>query len=334
MARTWSASEIVGAHTYDRGVRYTVNLVDSDVDPRVWASEREAEGWHGLSVADHFFAGGRAYPHVWVSAAAMAAATTRPTISTAFVNNLFRSPVEVAQAALQLQAISDGRFELGLGAGWSEDEAIGSGIDYPPPSVRAGMYAEAAQIVRTLLHSRRCAFSGDHYTVDVPTIGPVVTPPLLIGSVGGPRTMREVTPHLDRVELKVQSAATRGGSLDLGVMSTIPASHITEMIERVRAVNPTIEISMFVLCSVGDDDHTKAVGAAMAAGGLSSDDRLFERFFGPPERVADGLAWLETMGVDSASITGMTSESLALLAPHVLGAPVTPTPPEARTPPA
>ncbi|WP_162142127.1 LLM class flavin-dependent oxidoreductase [Ilumatobacter coccineus] len=298
-------------------VRYTVNLVDADVDPRAWAAEREAEGWHGLSVADHFFTDTRAYPHVWVSAAAMAAATTRATISTAFANNLFRSPVEVAQAALQLQVVSDGRFELGLGAGWSKSEAIGASIEYPAPGVRAGRYAEAAHIVRTLLHTNACTFAGEHYTVDVPVLGPAVTPPPLIGSVGGPRTMREVTPHLDRVELKVQSAATRGGALDLGVMASIPASRITDMIEQVRAVNPDIEISMFVLCSVGDDPRTKGVAKALASGGLSSDERLFERFFGSPEHVAEGLDWLETMGVSAASITGMTDESLPLLAPHL-----------------
>lgn len=300
-------------------MRYTVNLVDSDIDPRVWAVEREAEGWHGLSVADHFFTGNRAYPHVWVSAAAMAMATSRPMISTAFANNLFRSPVEVAQAALQLQVVSEGRFELGLGAGWAADEAVASGIDYPPPPVRAGMYAEAVQIVRSLLHTRRCTFKGDHYDVDVPTLGPAVaTPPLLIGSVGGPRTMREVTPHLDRVELKVSSAATRNGALDLGMLATIPARRITEMIEQVRAVNPLIEISMFVLCSVGDDERTKAVASALSGGGLSGDDQLFQRFFGAPEHVAEGMAWLESMGVHAASITGMTADSLPLLAPHVL----------------
>lgn len=85
-------------------MKYTVNLLDAAIDPIDWARRREAEGRDGLSVADHVFTARRAYPHVWVTATAMAMATTRATISTAFANNLLRSPVEVA--ALQLQRVS------------------------------------------------------------------------------------------------------------------------------------------------------------------------------------------------------------------------------------
>ena len=295
-------------------MRYTVNLLGVEDDPATWALEREHEGWHALSVADHVFTSRHAYPHVWVSAAAMAMATTEVKISTAFVNNLLRTPVEVAQAALQLQRVSGGRFELGLGAGWADDEITGSGLRYPPPGERAGMFAESAQIIRQLLHEGACRFQGHYYEIDVPMIGPATDdPPLLVGSVGGPRTIREVTPHLDRVELKAQSAATKGGSLDLEVMANVPDEHLIELIERVRDVRPDIEISMFMLLSVGDDPVTTSVGDAMRAGG-----GLFRRFFGPPEHVADGIAWLESVGISSASLSPMTPLSLSTLAPHVL----------------
>lgn len=296
-------------------MRYTVNLLDVGVDPATWAREREQEGWHALSVADHVFTSRHPYPHVWVSATAMAMATTAVTISTAFVNNLLRTPVEVAQAALQLHAVSDGRFELGLGAGWAEQEVTGSGLRYPPPGERAGMFAESARIIRALLHDGACAFRGEYYDIDVPMLGPSTdTPPLLLGSVGGPRTIREVTPHLDRVEIKAQSAATKGGSLDLDVMSTVSDEHLLTLIERVRAVRPDVEISMFTLFSVGDDPVTTSVGDAMRRGG-----GLFRRFFGAPEHVAEGLSWLESVGISSASLSPMSPHSLTALAPHVLG---------------
>lgn len=293
-------------------VRFTVNLLEADVDPRAWAQRRESEGWHALSVADHVFSR-RPYPHVWVTATAVAMATQRVTISTAFVNNLLRSPVEVAQAARQLQIVSDGRFELGLGAGWADEEVTGSGLRYPPPGERAGMYAEAAQIVRCLLHQESCSFHGKHYDIEVPVLGPEVDPPPpLLGSVGGPRTIREVTPHLDRVELKAMSAATRGGSLDLSVMGQIPDGHLLAMIDQVREVRPDIELSLFCLFSVGDDPVTQRLAEAMA------DDSLFRRFFGPPEQVADGLAWLESIGIHAVSLSPMTPHSLEQLAPFVL----------------
>lgn len=295
-------------------MRFTVNLLGVESDPTTWARDHERAGWHALSVADHVYTSRHAYPHVWVSATAMALATSAVTISTAFVNNLLRTPVEVAQAALQLQRVSGGRFELGLGAGWADDEITGSGLRYPPPGERAGMFAESAQIIRALLHDGACEFHGDHYDIDIPRIGPAAKPPpLLVGSVGGPRTIREVTPHLDRVELKAQSAATKDGSLDLDVMAKIPDEHLLELIERVRDVRPDIELSMFMLLSVGDDPVTTSVGDAMRAGG-----GLFRRFFGAPEHVAEGIAWLESLGISSVSLSAMTPHSLAALAPHVL----------------
>jgi len=295
-------------------VRFTVNLLGVDTNPSTWAREREQEGWQALSVADHVFTPRHPYPHVWVSATAMAMATSDVTISTAFVNNLMRSPVEVAQAALQLHAVSGGRFELGLGAGWADEEIIGSGLRYPPPGERAGMFAESAAIVRTLLHEGACEFHGEFYDIDIPTIGPpAATPPRLAGAVGGPRTIREVTPHLDRVELKAQSAATKEGSLDLAVMATVPDEHLLDLIERVRTVRPDVELSMFTLFSVGDDPVTTSVSTAMSKGG-----GLFRRFFGPAEQVAEGIAWLESLGISSASLSPMTPHSLSALAPHVL----------------
>ena len=294
-------------------MRYTVNLLGVEDEPGAWARQREGEGWHALSVADHVFTSRHAYPHVWVSATAMALATTEATISTAFVNNLLRSPVEVAQAALQLQRVSNGRFELGLGAGWADDEVTGSGLRYPPPGERAGMFAESARIVRTLLHEGACEFDGEHYRIAIPKIGPHVDPPPLVGSVGGPRTIREVTPHLDRVELKAQSAATKGGALDLEVMAAVDDAHLVELIERVRAIRPDVELSVVVLVSVGDDPVTSNIGDVMRRGG-----GLFQRFFGPPEHVAEGLGWLESLGISSASLSAMTPHSLSDLAPHVL----------------
>lgn len=295
-------------------MRYVVNLLRADDDPVEWAQRREAQGWHALSVADHLFTSHHAYPHVWVAATAMAMATERVTIGTAFVNNLFRSPVEVAQAGLLLQRVSAGRFELGLGAGWADQEVTGAGLRYPDPAERAGRYAEAAEIVRRLLHEGSCSFTGRHYSIDVPVIGPRVDPPPpLVGSVGGARTSREVTPFLDRVEIKAQSAATRGGSLDLDVMGRVGEDHLHEMIERVRAVRPDVELSMFVLFSVGDDPVTTSVRAAMDAGG-----GLFRRFFGSADHVAEGLAWLETIGIAQASLSPMTEHALDLLAPAVL----------------
>lgn len=177
-------------------MEYVANFMTCDLDPTAWARQREAEGWQVLGCADHLWSGDRPFPHLWVTLATMAAATERALLTSSFANNLFRSPVEVAQAALQLQAVSGGRFEVGLGAGWSKAEVEGGGYGYPGAGERAGRYREAMVIVATLLRTGSCRFAGRYYQVDVPVIGPrpAAGPPPLVASVGGHRTIAEVAP--------------------------------------------------------------------------------------------------------------------------------------------
>jgi len=211
-----------------------------------------------------------------------------------------------------LHKVSDGRFELGLGAGWAEGEIIDAGMEYPVPRDRAGMYIEAIQIVRSLLTEGTCSFSGKYYQVDTKNLGPLGDgAPVLIGSVGGPRTVREVTPFLDRVEIKASSASTRGGRLDMGILAEVPESHLLSMIEKVRNVRPDVELGMFVLCNAGTDDFTKGIETKMG-------DGLYSRFFGSPEKVADGLGWLAEQGVSRAQLSPFDDSSLDRLAPFLL----------------
>jgi len=293
-------------------MEYVTNLMDVSVDPGEWGRQREDEGWHVLSVADHFYTDHRPFPHVWVAVTAIASATSRVKVTTSFVNNLLRSPVEVAQAALLLHKVSSGRFELGLGAGWAEGEVTDAGMKYPVPRDRAGMYIEAIQIVRSLLTEGTCSFNGNYYQVDTKNLGPLGDhPPLLIGSVGGPRTVREVTPFLDRVEIKASSASTRGGRLDMEVLADVTDSHLLSMIEKVRNIRPDIELGMFVLCNAGTDQFTKGIEAKMG-------DGLYSRFFGSPEKVADGLGWLAEQGISRAQLSPFDDTSLDRLAPYLL----------------
>ena len=293
-------------------MEYVTNLMDVSVDPGEWGRQREDEGWHVLSVADHFYTDHRPFPHVWVAVTAIASATSRVKVTTSFVNNLLRSPIEVAQAALLLHKVSSGRFELGVGAGWAEGEVTDAGMEYPVPRDRAGMYIEAIQIVRSLLTEGTCSFNGNYYQVDTKNLGPLGDhPPLLIGSVGGPRTVREVTPFLDRVEIKASSASTRGGRLDMEILADVTDSHLLSMIEKVRNIRPDIELGMFVLCNAGTDQFTKGIESKMG-------DGLYSRFFGSPEKVADGLEWLAEQGISRAQLSPFDDTSLDRLAPHLL----------------
>ena len=284
-------------------------------DPANWAAEKEAEGWHGICASDHLWVGTTRYPHVFVAATQMACATSRLKITTSFCNNLFRSPIEFAQAALALQAAANGRFEAGLGAGWLQDEIEAMGKTYPDGPERISMYVEALQIVRQLLHTGQCTFSGAHYQIDIrgdQALAPLSdSPPPLIASTGGPRGIREATPLVDRVEIKASARATRVGHLDFGIMATVSEDEVRTNAARVREVSATVPMGIFILVGAGSSPEVAALKASMGDGYLG-------RFVGEPGAVADALLELGALGIDRVQLTELVPNSHTALAKHLL----------------
>lgn len=293
-------------------MEFIANLMDAELDPTEWARLREGEGWQVLGCADHFFSPTKTYPHVWVTLAAMATATTKAKLTTSFANNLFRSPVEFAQASLQLQRISHGRFEAGLGAGWEKAEALGADIDYPEPAVRAERFIEAAKIVRQFFDTGACKFEGKHYNIDVPRLGPIPPEgaPPLVCSLGGPRTIKNIAPIADRVEVKLISNITRDGAVNLPAMATVPESHLYDLVKQIRDVNPTVPLSVFILCAAGDDERAKGVEALLG-------DSFLGGFYGAPGKVAESMMKLADAGIDRVEVSPFTESSFSALAKYL-----------------
>jgi probable F420-dependent oxidoreductase len=118
------------------------------------------------------------------------------------LSNDYRHPALVAHEAATLDWLSDGRFELGLGAGWLRGEYDQMGISFDPPRTRIARLAEAAQVIAGLLAGDNVSFRGSHYTIDslrLP-IAPVQRPrlPLLIGG-GGPKMLALAAQRADIV---------------------------------------------------------------------------------------------------------------------------------------
>lgn len=281
-------------------------------EPGNWAKEMEDAGWDGVCASDHFWVTDHLYPHVFVAATQMACATQRVTITSSFCNNLFRSPVEFVQGALSLQQASGGRFEAGLGAGWAEAEMRAIGMPYPSPGERMSRYIEAMKVTRDLLAHGQCQFQGDHYQIDISgdqRIGPIVeTPPRLVGSAGGPRGIREITPLVDRIEVKASARSTRGGAIDLELMASVTEQEVLQNIERVRAVRGDIPIGIFLLIAAGDSEPVSQMKALMGNGYLGN-------FMGHPDDVAHSLEKLGHAGIDRVQMTEFVPGSHDALAP-------------------
>ena len=297
-------------------MEYFVNFpAGGAVKPGTWAAAMESEGWHGVCASDHLWVGTTRYPHVFVAATQMACATRTIRITTSFCNNLFRSPVEFAQAALAIQDASDGRFEAGLGAGWLRDEIEAMGDVYPDGPARVSRYIEALTIVRSLLQTGQCTFHGRFYTVNISgerQLAPLsARPPPLIAAAGGPIALRGVTPLVDRVEIKASSRSTRVGHLDFPIMATVTEDEIRGQIDRVRNIDATVPLSMFILVAAGDSPLVKGMKSTLGDGYLA-------RFMGAPGEVAQHLNALAELGISRVQLTELVPGTHQLLAPHLL----------------
>lgn len=111
----------------------------------------------------------------------------------------YRPPALLAKMAATLQTLSGGRFILGLGAGWKEDEYLAYGYDLPSTATRIHQLSEAAQIIRMMWTQPRVTFHGRFYHVEDAVCDPKPdpAPPLLIGGGGRKLTLRVVARYAD-----------------------------------------------------------------------------------------------------------------------------------------
>ena len=164
---------------------------------RTKARRAEAAGFDSLLMADHLVDG----MYSSLSALVVAAeATERLRVGTLVLNNDFRHPVVLAREAAVIDLMTDGRLELGLGAGHMKHEYDQAGITFDPPAVRVARMAEAAEIIRRLLAGEALTFAGAHYRVEAHRCYPVPAQPvpLLIGG-NGRRVLRCAAQQADIV---------------------------------------------------------------------------------------------------------------------------------------
>ena len=173
----------------------------------------EAGRWNSLWFADHFVPppGPRsdeplpAYEAFTLIAAA-AAMTERVRLGHLVLGNTYRNPALVAKMAATTDQISNGRFELGIGASWFEREHEAYGWDFPPLRERMDRFEEACELIRALFTADAAVdFKGNYYSLDEAPLSPggVQQPhiPILIGGTGEKRTLRTLAMYGDAMNL-------------------------------------------------------------------------------------------------------------------------------------
>jgi alkanesulfonate monooxygenase SsuD/methylene tetrahydromethanopterin reductase-like flavin-dependent oxidoreductase (luciferase family) len=98
--------------------------------------------------------------------AALAAATDTVRLGQMCTCNGYRPPSYLAKVAASIDAISGGRVEMGIGAGWYEHEYNGYGYPFPKPSVRIGELGEAVEIMKRMWTEEEASFEGKYYKLD------------------------------------------------------------------------------------------------------------------------------------------------------------------------
>ncbi|WP_281172076.1 TIGR03621 family F420-dependent LLM class oxidoreductase [Amycolatopsis benzoatilytica] len=166
-----------------------------------WADsvrELEATGYSTVFVPDHFDEG---YGPVAAMAAA-ATATTSLVVASAVLAADFRHPAVLARELSTIDALSGGRLEVGLGAGYQVNDYRVSGVPMAEPGVRVDRLFEQVRILRGLFQAgdRPFSFEGEHYAIDdlvlLPRPHRPAGPPILIAG-GGKRMLRFAAKHAD-----------------------------------------------------------------------------------------------------------------------------------------
>ena len=264
----------------------------------------ERLGFEGLFRSDHYFSGtgdgGRGSTDAWTLLAALAARTERIRLGTMVSPVTFREPALLAKAAATVDHVSGGRVEIGMGAGWWEEEHVQHGFPFHDVPWRWERYEEQVAIVHGLLTEDRFSFDGKHHRlVDCEFLPKAVQeprPPIVLGGkTVGPRMRRlvgafadefdtvggppdEVRERLERAREGVDEAGRDQASLTTSLMTWCfvgaTEREYLDRLERARALDP----------DAGDADAFRA-------------DVELDCIVGTPDRAVERMREYEAVGV-------------------------------------
>jgi probable F420-dependent oxidoreductase len=260
------------------------------------ARRLEGSGFDVATFPDHF--GG--WGSVWPSITAAAAVTSTLALGTLTINNDLWNPVVLARDAVTTDHLTDGRLELGIGAGWRTGDYEITGIDKAPAGVRIARLAEALEIVRGYFRPGPFSRVGDYYDVDIPDdrLRPVRDSgiPIFIGG-GGRKILRLAAQQADIIGVHINLKAGQftigkgAADADQGVVESAMEERLSWIQadggERVR----TIPLQLFFM-EVREGAHANIAAEPIAATfGISTDEVIASPYFlvGTAAEMADKI---------------------------------------------
>jgi alkanesulfonate monooxygenase SsuD/methylene tetrahydromethanopterin reductase-like flavin-dependent oxidoreductase (luciferase family) len=178
--------------------------------------------------------------------------TTRVRLGHLVLAASYRNAALVAKMAGTLDVITNGRFELGFGAGWKEDEYVAYGYEFPPMKERMAILRDTLAISAAMLLGRRATYSGDHRSVadavNVPAGLQKPRVPILVGGNGPKVTFRLAARYADELNLD--------GLTPEQVAAALPT--VRQRCEEIGRDPGTLSVSVHLWGAVVQDDGERA----------------------------------------------------------------------------
>ncbi len=297
-------------------VRFAAAVPATSDYPTLCEACRAAEeaGFHAYARPDHLLAEGTLAPpgspllECFTTIATLIPTTTRLRFLQTVACNSFRHPGLLAKMVATLDVISNGRMELGIGAGWLREEYDAYGYEFPPAAVRLEQLREALEVVKLLWSGEPVDYAGTHYRLRGAVAAPRPLqrpgPPILVGG-GGPGLLAIAAAAADVVNIV---PPTSGGAADLEAVRRFTlasfqgkAARVRQLAERAGRDPASLVLSamFFVQLAESDGEARELTGTVASRYGLSVADA--ERFpltlIGTPaqlrERLAERIARLD-----------------------------------------
>lgn len=286
------------------------------------ARRAESHGYDILTMPDHF--GDQLAPVPALMAAADA--TTRLRVGALVFDNDYKHPVVLAKELATMDVLSDGRVEIGIGAGWMVSDYEQSGIPYDPPGVRVDRFVEGLAVLKGALADGPFTHEGQHYQVrgydglPLPVQRP--RPPILIGG-GGKRVLSIAAREADIVGI---NATLTAGVVGPDAIATMSPEAVDEKVAWVRdaAGDRFGDIEMNVrafMVNITDDRDPAISGLAsmMAVEEAMVRDSPFALIGNPAQLVDDLLARRERWGFSYVIVGPAELEAFAPVVAELAG---------------
>jgi probable F420-dependent oxidoreductase len=173
-----------------------------------WAKRAEALGFDSVWVSDHFFYSFARYGadpapiaslEPLTTLAGIASVTDRVRLGTLVLCAPFRHPALLARVASSIDLLSGGRLDLGVGAGWLEEEFDAFGFPFGTVGERFAALEESLEVLQLLFRGEPVAYEGSNVTLRDAVLAPAPDrpPPMWVGGKGGPRLLRAAARFAD-----------------------------------------------------------------------------------------------------------------------------------------